>query len=91
MHGLQHQVLVPFLVLHPLPHLGCHIVEADVEGWDGRGLVERGGAEGEPQSAALDFLQSAYGCLRENVCCGRRLVGLLRSGWAGGSGVRGVL
>ena len=58
MHGLQHQVLNPLLILHPLPHLGCHLVEADVEGWDGRGLVERfragevvlSGAEGEPQS-----------------------------------------
>ena len=75
MHGLQHQVLVPFLVLHPLPQLGCHVVEADVEGWDGRGLVKRfragevvpSGAEGEPQGAVLDFLESAYSCFRENV------------------------
>ena len=75
MHGFQHQVLVSFLFLHPLPHLGCHLVEADVKGWDRRGLVERcqtgkivpPGAEGEPQSAILDLLQSIYGCLRENV------------------------
>ena len=75
MHCLQHQILVPFLVLHPLPHHGCHLVEADVEGWDGRGLVERfragevvpSGAEGEPQSTVLDFLESAYSCFRENV------------------------
>ena len=75
MQGLQHQVLVPFLVLHPLPHLSSHLVEADVEGWDGRGHVERcragevvsSGGEGKPQSAVLDFLQSAYGCLREKV------------------------
>ena len=41
MHGLQHQVRVPFLGLHPLPHLGSHLVEADIEGWDGRSLVKR--------------------------------------------------
>ena len=68
-------VLLSFLILHPLPHLGCHLVEADVEGWDGRGLVERfragelvpSGAKGEPQSAVLEFLESAYSWFRENV------------------------
>ena len=75
MHGLQYQVLVPFLVLYPLLYLGYHLVEADVEDWDGRSLVERyragkvvpPGAESKPQSAVLDFLHSAYDCLRENV------------------------
>ena len=64
MYGIQHQVMVPFLVLHPLPHVGCHLVEADVEGWDRRGLVKRcragkgipSSTEGEPQSTVLEFL-----------------------------------
>ena len=30
----------PRLVLHPLPQLGGHLVEADVEGWEERGLMK---------------------------------------------------
>ena len=78
---LQVSVLIPSFVLHPLPHLGGHLVEADVQGWEGRGLVERcragevvpSSTEGKPQGAVLHFLQSADGCVGECMHRDRRV------------------
>ena len=54
--GLQRLELVPALGLHLCPHPGGHLMESDVQGWQGRGLMKssRGdvvvpsGTEGEP-------------------------------------------
>ncbi|MPC47015.1 hypothetical protein E2C01_040749 [Portunus trituberculatus] len=62
--SFQRRVLIPSLVFHPLPQLGGQIMEADIEGWEGRGLMKRrragevvpSGPEGKPQGAVLHFL-----------------------------------
>ncbi|MPC21933.1 hypothetical protein E2C01_014937 [Portunus trituberculatus] len=73
MQTLQYPVLVPTFVIHSLPEFGSHLMEANAEGWEGRGLVERcqGGkvrsTEGEPKGAVLHSLQPANSCMGESV------------------------